>query len=74
MFDFKTTSKKMHKRSQNKIILIILLSILSSCDQIKSDKMIIDIVLEADHILTMNNESDILTGSAIAIDLSLIHI
>ncbi len=68
MFDFKTTSKKMHMRSQNKIILFVLLSILSSCDQIKSDKMIIDIVLEADHILTMNNKNDILTGSAIAID------
>ena len=68
MFDFKTTSKKMHMRSQNKIILFALLSILSSCDQIKSDKMIIDIVLEADHILTMNNKNDILTGSAIAID------
>ena len=68
MFDFKTTSKKMHMRSQNKIILFVLLSILSSCDQIKSDKMIIDIVFEADHILTMNNKNDILTGSAIAID------
>ena len=67
MFDFKTTSKKMHIHSQNKIILIVLLSILSSCDQIKSDKMIVDIVIEADHIRTMKNENDILTGSAIAL-------
>ena len=54
----------------NKLIFILsLISILGSCDlTIKSDNPNVDIVIEADHILTMNSKGEILNGSAIAID------
>ena len=53
----------------NKLIFILsLISILGSCDlTIKSDNPNVDIVIEADHILTMNSKDEILNGSAIAI-------
>ena len=50
------------------IFILSLISILGSCDlTIKSDNPNVDIVIEADHILTMNSKDEILNGSAIAI-------
>jgi len=59
----------MYMRLINKPIFILsLISILGSCDlTIKSDNPNVDIVIEADHILTMNSKDEILNGSAIAI-------
>lgn len=59
----------MYMRLINKLIFILsLISILGSCDlTIKSDNPNVDIVIEADHILTMNSKDEILNGSAIAI-------
>ena len=53
----------------NKLIFILsLISTLGSCDlRIKSDNPNVDIVIEADHILTMNSKNEILIGSALAI-------
>ena len=59
----------MYMRLINKLIFILsLISILGSCDlTIKSDNPNVDIVIEADHIITMNSKDEILNGSAIAI-------
>jgi len=59
----------MYMRLINKLIFILsLISTLGSCDlRIKSDNPNVDIVIEADHILTMNSKNEILIGSALAI-------
>ena len=51
------------------ILYLLCLTLLSSCENPKqSDNLSVDIIIEADHILTMNESLQIYENSAIAIN------
>ena len=55
------------------LLFFLILSSNSYAEEYKNEKLHVDIIMEADHILTMNSSNTILKNSAIAIDGGLIR-